>query len=100
MHYATRDAALFRPKYPPLSNFVTLRHTDVLHPFARRFRATPPNRCFRAFGFRNVHFCNFFKYRGRPLTMLRVTFEILTPPSPLHTNSTHFYTETLGEMLR
>ena len=38
--------------------------------------------------------------RGRPLTMLRVTFEILSPPSPLHTNVTHFYTETLGEMLR
>ena len=37
---------------------------------------------------------------GRPFIMLRVTFKILTPPSPLHTNGTHFYTETLGEMLR
>ena len=41
-----------------------------------------------------------FTIRGRPLIMLRVTFKILTPPSPLHTNVTHFYTETLGEMLR
>ena len=38
-------------------------------------------------------------WRGS-LIMLRVTFKILTPPFPLHTNVTHFYTETLGEMLR
>ena len=44
--------------------------------------------------------CSWNRIRGRPFTMLRVTFEILTPPSPLHTNVTHFYTETLGEMLR